>query len=283
MTIADFLTFVGIVVSIVFGFIITHFYSIRDTRTRVLKDYYIEQVKNIKGRVDHFFHKLAFGKGSFKKVVSWYNHLSIDVMGIDCGIRKSLDLQIHELITMIDKFYGEITKWEDFNNQYSKSNYLPDTVHRQRLLEMKLEIDEFLNDYINHINQSNNYPVWKIQFRRIKQSYKYYSEKKYKFPCLCSIWERFEKHIWESLITIFVLLSSFHCLINVEFNTNDDLATPLNNISEKQELIYQELNMFRNKYKPINVEYNISKQSSNLNADMVDSVNVELLHTKHDK
>lgn len=55
MTIADFLTFVGIVVSIVFGFIITHFYSIRDTRTRVLKDYYIEQVKNIKGRVDHFF------------------------------------------------------------------------------------------------------------------------------------------------------------------------------------------------------------------------------------
>lgn len=283
MTIADFLTFVGIVVSIVFGFIITHFYSIRDTRTRVLKDYYIEQVKNIKGRVDHFFHKLAFGKGSFKKVVSWYNHLSIDVMGIDCGIRKSLDLQIHELITMIDQFYGEITKWEDFNNQYSKSNYLPDTVHRQRLLEMKLEIDEFLNDYINHINQSNNYPVWKIQFRRIKQSYKYYSEKKYKFPCLYSIWERFEKHIWESLITIFVLLSSFYCLINVEFNTNDDLATPLNNISEKQELIYQELNMFRNKYKPINVEYNISKQSSNLNADIVDSVNVELLHTKHDK
>ena len=51
MTYSDLLSSISILTSIVFGFYITHWYSIRDSRTRVVKDYYIEQVKGIKGRV----------------------------------------------------------------------------------------------------------------------------------------------------------------------------------------------------------------------------------------
>lgn len=100
MQIADILTFIGIVVSIVFGFFVTHFYSIKDTRTRVIKDYYIGQIKEVKGRVASFFHTVAFGKSSFRKVLSWYEHVSIDVKGIDTGVRKSLDL--HLVMFLID-------------------------------------------------------------------------------------------------------------------------------------------------------------------------------------
>ena len=57
MTYSDLLSSISILTSIVFGFYITHWYSIRDSRTRVVKDYYIEQVKGIKGRVDKFFHR----------------------------------------------------------------------------------------------------------------------------------------------------------------------------------------------------------------------------------
>lgn len=71
MTIADFLTFIGIVVSIVFGFIITRFCSIKDARTRMIKDYYIEQLKQIKSRVDKFYHRVAFGKLSARKIILW--------------------------------------------------------------------------------------------------------------------------------------------------------------------------------------------------------------------
>ena len=102
--------------------ILFHFYSIKDTRTRVIKDYYIEQIKAVKGRVATFFHTVAFGKSSFNKVVSWYEHVSIDIKGIDKGVRKSLDLQIAELSDVLDRYYGEITNWEDYNNQYSSSH-----------------------------------------------------------------------------------------------------------------------------------------------------------------
>lgn len=216
MQIADILTFIGIVVSIVFGFFVTHFYSIKDTRTRVIKDYYIGQIKEVKGRVASFFHTVAFGKSSFRKVLSWYEHVSIDVKGIDTGVRKSLDLQIAELSDVLDRYYGEITNWDDFNNQYSSSNYVPITAHKARLLQMKYEIDEFFNDYVSHINHANNYPIWTIQYRRIQQSFHYYRDKGYTFflSLRLSVWERIEKHIWEGIIVLTMIIAVVFLVIN---------------------------------------------------------------------
>ncbi len=276
MTIADILTIIGIVVSIVFGFFVTHFYSIRDTRTRVIKDYYIEEVKAVKLRVDKFFHAIAFGKSSFRKVVNWYDHLTIDVIGIDKGVRKSLDLQMAELIEFIDDYYGEITNWEDFNDQFLHSNYKPSNEHIIRLKQMKYEIDEFLNDYISQINESNYYPIWKVYQRKFKQSCNFYKKKDYRFPKLMSIWERLEKHFIEGIVVLALIGAMTYFIVRVEIEDKDDLATPLNNISDKQELIYRELQLFRDKYKPVEVQSKTFSNSSFFNADKVDSVQIKL-------
>ena len=276
MTIADILTFVGIAVSIIFGFFVTHFYSIRDTRTRVLKDYYIEQIKVVKERVGVFFHRVAFGKSSFQKVVIWYEHLVTDVKGIDQGVRKSLDLQIGEFMDIFDKYYGEITNWEDFNNQYSEPCYMPITEHKVRLLQMKYEIDEFLNGYVSHINQSNNYPIWKVQYRRIKQSYSYYKEKGYKCAFWCSIWERIEKHFLEGIVVLGIITATIYLINKIEIEKKDDLVTPLNNISSKQDSICREFHLFIEKYKPVEIQSKTFNNSSFFNANKVDSVHIKL-------
>lgn len=278
MEIADILTFTGIVVSIVFGFYVTHFYSIKDTRTRVIKDYYIEQIKAVKGRVATFFHTVAFGKSSFNKVVSWYEHVSIDIKGIDKGVRKSLDLQIAELSDVLDRYYGEITNWEDYNNQYSSSHYVPITVHKARLLQMKYEIDEFFNDYISHINHANNYPIWIIQYRRIKQSYHYYRDKGYTFfLSLClSVWERIEKHFWELVIAFIMAIAVVYLVRNIKIEKKDDLVTPLKKISNTQDSIYREFRLFRDKYEPVEIQSKTFNNSSFFNADKIDSVQIKL-------
>ena len=276
MEIADILTIIGIVVSIIFGFFVTHFYSIRDARTRALKDYYIEQVKAVKVRVDKFFHTVAFGKSSFKKVVNWYDHLNIDVVGIDIGIRKFLDLQITELISVIDGYYGEITQWEDFNDQFSNSNYRPSTAHVIRLKQMKYEIDIFFNNYINHINESNIYPIWKIQCRRIKQSSTFYKSKGYKCPFFFFFFERMEKHFFESIIVLVLIAVSAVVIHRMEIKEKDDLITPLNDISNRQDSIYKEIQLFRNKYKPVEIESKTFNNSSFFSAGKVDSVQIML-------
>lgn len=282
MEVADFLSIIGIIVSIVFGFFVTHFYSIKDARTRALKDYYIEQVKAIKIRIDEFFHAIAFGESSFKKTINWYDHLSIDIVGIDKGIRKSLDLQMVEFIDIIDGYYGEITKWEDFNDQFSDSNYRPSNAHIIRLKQMKYEIDEFLNDYIGHINESNNFPIWKVQYRRIKQSSTFYKEKGYNHPILRSLWERIEKHFFEGVAIMVLIVSVVYIFDRMEIEEKDDIVTPLNNISNKQDSIYREFQLFREKYRPVEIKSKTFNNSSFFNAQKVDSVHIKL-YKGHDK
>ena len=281
MEIADILTIIGIVVSIIFGFFVTHFYSIRDARTRVLKDYYIEQVKAVKVRVDKFFHTVAFGKSSFKKIVNWYDHLNIDVVGIDKGIRKFLDLQITELITVIDGYYGEITKWDDFNDQFSSSNYRPSTAHVIRLKQMKYEIDVFFNNYINHVNESNIYPIWKTQYRRIKQSCTFYRGKGCRCPFLRSIWERIEKHFFEIIVVLVLIGVSAFLITKIEIKEKDDLITPMNKISNKQDSIYREFLLLKEQYRLYEIKPKALERSTSINTGGKDSVHMKLHHGQH--
>lgn len=274
MSISDFLSFISIAVSIVFGLIFTHFCSIRDTRTRVFKDHYIEQLKAIKGRVDTFFHRVAFGKSSAKSIKSWYDHISIDIESVDIGVRKSLDLQISCFSDILDKYYAEITGWDDYNNQYAKPNYHPSVECRQRLLAMKLEVDESLNDYIEHINQSNCYPIWKVQTDRIKRSYHYYSDVNSRFPIIRACWERLEKHIWECcLCTIMAGAVLFLCC-HLEKKDEPNLIQPLNEISRKQDDIVNAIKSFEDKYQPVDVNTKSYGNSSFFIASSIDSVRV---------
>ena len=177
---------------------------------------------------------------------------------------------------ILDQYYGEITNWEDFNNQYSASRYIPSTEHKSRLLQMKYEIDEFLNDYVHHINQSNNYPIWKVQYRRIKQSYYYYKGKGYKCAFCRSIWERTEKHFWECIIVLAIIGITIFLINKVSIEKKDDLYTPLNNISNKQDSIYREIHLFNNNYKPVEIQSKTFNNSSFFSADKVDSVQIKL-------
>lgn len=280
MSISDFLSFISIAVSIVFGLIFTHFCSIRDTRTRAFKDHYIEQLKAIKGRVGTFFHRVAFGKSSAKNIKSWYNHISIDIESVDTGVRKSLDLQISCFGDIIDKYYAEITGWDDYNNQYASPKYHPSTECRQRLLAMKLEIDDWLNDYIEHVNQSNCYPIWKVQAARIKRSYHYYSDSHKNHPIAKALWERVEKHVWELCISVAMICAIGYLCCHLDKKEEQDLVTPLNTISDKQDDIVKAIKSFEDKYQPVNVQTKTFNNSSFFNANNIDSVKVNLYQGK---
>lgn len=276
MTFPDLLSFISIVVSIVFGFILTRFSTIRDARTRVVKDYYIEQVKTEKKKIDAFFHKIAFGNSSFRRVINWYNHIIIDVKDIDQSVRKSLDLQIGELSHLVDLFYGEITNWDDYNDQYSSERYEPSAAHKQRLFQMKSQIDDFLNAYVCHINQANNYPIWKIQINRIKQSKSFYKEQGKLFPFMSAIWERVEKHFFELSFAVALLFLGTHLYNRIEWKMKHDLLQPIENISAKQDSIYKVMSLFKDKYKPVEVKNKTFNNSSFFSADKIDSVQIKL-------
>lgn len=280
MTITDIFSFIGIAVSIIFGFFISHLSSIRDTRTRIIKDHYIEQIKSIKGRVDKFFHQLIFGKSSFRKVVKWYDHIRLDITSVDVGVRKSLDLQMKEFGDILDKYYNEITGWSDFNDQYRLIHYIPSTDSKEKLCSMKYQIDEFLNDYIQHVNQANNYHIVSEQYHKIKQSYAYYKEVNTKFPFVKAIFHRIIKHSLELVSIIAIIVVFVFLCFNIKAEDKTDLTTPLNEISSELDTISNSINKFKEKYEPLKIQTKIFHNSAFFNADKVDSVQIKLYQDK---
>lgn len=143
---------------------------------------------------------------------------------------------------------------------------------------MKYEIDEFFNDYVCHINHANNYPIWTIQYRRIQQSFHYYRDKGYTFfwSLWLSVWERIEKHFWEGIIVLTMVIAVVFLGINIKIEKKDDLVTPLKEISNTQDSIYREFRSFRDKYKPVEIQSKTFNNSSFFNADKIDSVQIKL-------
>ena len=282
MTYSDLLSSISILTSIVFGFYITHWYSIRDSRTRVVKDYYIEQVKGIKGRVDKFFHQVAWGQKSARYIISWNKHIDLDIDSIDNGVRKVLDIHIASFGDLLATFYQEITMWDDYNTQFGRATYIPSTVNTERLIKMMSEMDNALNDYIDHINQANNFSVFQVQKRKIAQNARYFKEvRNLKYPYLCAVRERIGKHFCESLIIVGAFCFCIYLCCNLKREEKPvDLSKPLNNIANKQDSIYNAINEFKVKYRPVEVKTKSFYNSSFFSADEVDSVSVKVYQGK---
>ena len=54
MSLSDFLAILDIIVTVLIGFVITHMVSVRDSRTRAIKDYYIQELAEIKRDINSF-------------------------------------------------------------------------------------------------------------------------------------------------------------------------------------------------------------------------------------
>lgn len=284
MTFSDLLSTISILTSIIFGFYITHWYSIRDTRTRTVKDYYIEQIKGIKGRVDKFFHNVAWGKSSARKIVSWYGHIDKDIDAIDQGVRQVLDLHIAKFGDLLAKYYQEITGWVDYNDQFHNARYRPSTLNTIKLMTMMSEIDNALNEYIDHVNQANNYSLCKVQKRKIEQNIKFFRDVKHSnWPRANAIWERFAKHIWESIIVCIAVGCCVYLFLNIKKDDKPtDLSKPLYEIAKKQDSICNAINELKDKYSPVEVNTKTFNNSSFFSAGNVDSVNIKLYQRKYE-
>lgn len=144
------------------------------------------------------------------------------------------------------------------------------------------EMDNALNDYIDHINQANNFSVFQVQKRKIAQNARYFKEvRNLKYPYLCAVRERIGKHFCESLIIVGAFCFCIYLCRNLKKEEKPvDLSKPLNNIANKQDSIYNAINEFKVKYRPVEVKTKSFYNSSFFSADEVDSVSVKVYQGK---
>lgn len=122
MSLENLLGIVNIIITLYVGFYLTHKLSVRDSRSRALKDFYIDELKGILEELSSTFRELKSGTINGEDFVKWYNTIDSKLEVFDADLRKSFPIMNERLSDVVFKAYRIITDAEDFNNQFSVRN-----------------------------------------------------------------------------------------------------------------------------------------------------------------
>lgn len=180
MVLADVLAILDIVITVLIGFVITHVVSVRDSRTRAIKDYYIQELTGIKSEINEFYSKLFKGELEAQDIIGWYSGFRNRVDIFDHALRKTFT--IYEAHIAKKLFYNHkfITNSDDFNSNYNQGkirfNAATKVVIGRNQRQLYMLIEKTLYD-INNVSVKD-YISRKLQ--DLKSHYLYYkvSEKK---------------------------------------------------------------------------------------------------------
>ena len=101
LSISNLIAIIELFVTIFVGLYLTHWFNVKDTKTRALKDCYIQQIQNIKKDLDDFFDKLFENKVSGKDVVCWYEIERLKLECFDSGMLDSLPVRFEKLLDVV--------------------------------------------------------------------------------------------------------------------------------------------------------------------------------------
>lgn len=167
MSFSDILSLIEILVTILFGYYITHWVSVRDSRTRSVKDLYLEQLDEIKKNVDEFFNNLFDEKLNGRRIADWYGHQQEKLTCFDEGLRMALPIRKRKIEEIINDIHEEITGSDYYNEHFKQNRYTLNKQERARMDLLRAKIDKAFNEYIVQINNSRQYYFWET----IKQNY----------------------------------------------------------------------------------------------------------------
>ena len=120
MELSDLLAILDIVVTIVVGYVITHMVSVRDSRTRAIKDYYIQELAAIKSEINNFYASLFKGELEAKEIISWYSAIRNRIDSFDQAVRKTFTIYEGSIAKKLFLNYKYITNSNDFNTNYNQ-------------------------------------------------------------------------------------------------------------------------------------------------------------------
>lgn len=177
MELSELIGIVDLIVTITVGFWLTRYLSNRDTSSRVLKDYYIEEAKALQNDVRIFFARLLSNHVAGAELARWHKSHKNKFKAFDKNLRESFPVECPSVNTELFNIHREITNFEEFNNGFSTGafNFSPNT--RARIDELEGSALTLLNDYVVQVNNSTGLSPMERIVHDLKHEYVYYIKK----------------------------------------------------------------------------------------------------------
>lgn len=153
MELSDFLAILDILVTVLIGFVITHMVSVRDSRTRAIKDYYIHELSEIKSEINKFYSDIFKNGLSAQEIIAWYTAIRNRVDSFDKSVRKTFKIYEANIAQKLFYNYKTITNSNVFNANYKRGKIVFDAPIRVEIginqKKLYLMIDRTLYDINN--------------------------------------------------------------------------------------------------------------------------------------
>lgn len=237
MSLSEFLSIIEICVTILIGYYLSHWISVRDTQTRALKDNYISTLQQIRIDVDVFFDDFFANKLSPREISDWYGLNQEKFSRFDRGLRLALPIYKRSLAEYLNDIHEIVTGSEDFNEKFSQEAYVPNSESRVLFNQLRWNVDEAFNEYIVLINNSPQYRPYQLLLRRIESDIKYYKENRAEWWKILHPWlyDVLSRLLFCVIIVCFICVSYSYYSKNIE---TEKFNQSLNNERQSMQLLY---------------------------------------------
>lgn len=233
MNFSDLLNIFELLLTLIVGFYLAHWYNVRDTQSRSIKDYYIERLNEFKKEIDSFFQDLLKGKCSSKQVTEWYEVLENRLIGFDDGLCQALPIRKKGLTDIVFMAHSNLSLLEEFNEQFNEEYVLFGTNSKYKIKEYKRELDKNINQYLTLINHSSYNNIFLKLWYNIKNDWNYYRDVKHQcFPIVPILWNLLRVYFLQLLCILCILLGVDYIIGRYE---EEHRKEEMNLIIQKQE------------------------------------------------
>lgn len=174
MVLSDFLAILDIVVTVLIGFVITHMFSVRDSRTRAIKDYYIQELASIKSEIDDFYSKLFKGELEAKDIIGWHSGVRNRVENYDNAVRKAFKIYEANIGQELFRNYKIITSKDDFNANFNKGKIVFKAPAKIAIGKNQKELYMLIERTLYDVNNVRPLDYLSRKRREFKSHYLYY-------------------------------------------------------------------------------------------------------------
>lgn len=154
LKIGEMIDIIAIIVNIIIGAIIVIIVQKRLSDDRGVKDYFIQEVGEIKTDYTKFINLIFKNKTQPKFVLEWFKIMSSRVFHLEQFLEHDLKIKNVDLKVLNRSIQRLITNDSDFNNSFNKSSYNPNSLTKHQISELVKDLKYAFVHTIIRINKA---------------------------------------------------------------------------------------------------------------------------------
>lgn len=150
----NYIDIIAIIVNVILTIWIVIVLQNRSNNKRILKDHYINEIKELKNDYKSFLTNLYNCKVSPKNIIPWFKLMNIKVTDIMEEINWIYKIDKDKLNPYQNELRDLLTDNEDFNNQFNNEKLYLSTISKNSLIKFQQDRNKLFNQIILKINNS---------------------------------------------------------------------------------------------------------------------------------